>query len=173
MKLFELQTDLTSFTYPVVKIISCLSVIILIFMRDHIFRFSNLWADVAVTVLCVLLFMASILCLCISIGELFIVYANLKTTNYQLSDATQLTIDAVTKLVSENDIVEIEVYTDNKPIKIGASAECDYSSSIFTNKLFYISNSEYETIERFTEALIELFPDGIIPVLKVDDLPLK
>ena len=34
-----------------------------------------------------------------------------------------MTIEAVTEIVSENDIVEIEVCTGNKTIKIGASAE--------------------------------------------------
>lgn len=172
MKLFELQTHLTSFTYPVVKIIICLSVIILGLVRNRIFRFSHSWANAAVTILCFVLTMVSILCLYISIGELFHTHANRKNINYQCSDAKQLTIEAVTKIVSENDIVEIEVFIDNKPIKIGASAECKYTSSIFENKLFYISSSEYKTIEQFTEALIELFPKGIIPVSKIDDLPL-
>jgi len=173
MKLFEVQTKLTSFTYPVVKIVICLSVIILSLARNRIFRFSNSWANAVVTLLCFVLTMASILCLYISIGELFHTRANRKNINYQFSDVKQLTIEAVTKIVSENDIVEIEVCANNKTIKIGASAECKYTSSIFEDKLFYISSSEYETIELFTEALIELFPKGIIPVIKIDDLPLE
>lgn len=173
MKLFKVQTDLTSFTYPAAKIIICLSVIILSLVRNRIFRFSNLWANAAVTLLCFVLTIASVLCLYISIGELFHTSANRKNINYQSSDGKQLTIEAVTKIVSENDIVEIEVCTNNKTIKIGTSAECKYTSSIFEDKLFYISSSEYETIELFTEALIQLFPKGIIPVSKIDDLPLE
>lgn len=173
MKLFEVRTDLTSFISPVVKIIICLSVIILSLMRNRIFRFSNSWANAAVTLLCFVLTMVSVLCLYISIGELFHTRANCKNINYQSSDVKQMTIEAVIKIVSENDIVEIEVCTNNKTIKIGASAECKYTRSIFEDKLFYISSSEYETIELFTEALIELFPKGIIPVSKIDDLPLE
>ena len=30
-----------------------------------------------------------------------------------------------------------------------------------------------ETVELFTKALLELFPDGSIPVLKIDDLPFR
>lgn len=173
MKLFEVQTDLTSFSYPVVKIIICLSVIVLSLVRNRIFRFSNSWANSAVTLLCFVLTMASVLCLYISIGELFHICTNRKHINYQSSDVKQLTIEAVTKIVSENDIVEIEVCTDNQTIKIGASSDCKYSSSIFEDKLFYISSSEYETLEQFTEALNELFPKGIIAVSKIDDLPLE
>lgn len=172
MKLFEVRTDLTSFAYPVVKIITCLSILIFCFFRDRIFHFSTLWADAIVTALCFVLVMASILCLYISIGELFHTYANRKRINYQPTDVKLLTIEAVTKIVSENDIVEIEVCTNNKTIKIGASSECKYSSFIFENKLFYISSLEYETVELFREALIDSFPKGIIPVSKIDGLPL-
>lgn len=173
MKLFEVHTDLTSFTYPVVKIIICLSVIILSFARNRYFRFSNPWIEFGVALLCFVLLVASILCLYISVGELFHTCANRKNINNQPSDVKQLTIEAVTKLVSENDIVEIEVYTDEKAIKIGSSADCKYSSSVFTDKLFYISSSEYDTIELFAAALVNLFPNGMIPVSKIDGLPLE
>ena len=39
--------------------------------------------------------------------------------------------------------------------------------------MFYISNSEYKSIDLFTERLKELFPSGTIPVSKIDGLPLK
>ena len=173
MKLFEVQTDLTSFTYPVVKLIICLSVIVLSLVRNRIFQFLNSWTNAAVTLLCFVLTMVSVLCLYISVGELIHTCTNRKNINYQSSDVKQLTIEAVTKIVSENDIVEIEVCADNQTIKIGASSDCVYSSSIFEDKLFYISSSEYETIEQFTGALNELFPQGIVAVSKIDDLPLK
>ena len=173
MKLFEVQTDMTSFAYPVVKIIICLSVIIFSILRNRIFQFSNAWLNAIVTLLCFLLTIASILCLYISIGEVFHTMANRKNTNYQFSEIKHMTIGTITKIVSENDIVEIEVCKDKKTIKIGASAECEYTSSVFKDKLFYLSNSEYETVELFTKALLELFPDGSIPVLKIDDLPFR
>ena len=173
MKLFEVQTDLTSFTYPAVKIIICLSVIILSFVRNWFFRFSNPWIEFVTTLFCFVLLMVSILCIYISVGEVFHTSTNRKNANYQSSEIKQLTIGAISKIVSENDIVEIEVCKDKKTIKIGASAECEYTSSVFKDKLFYLSNSEYETVELFTKALLELFPDGSIPVLKIDDLPFR
>ena len=175
MKLFELQTHLTSYTYPVLKIIICLAVISFSLLRDRIFQFSNTWVNVTVTLLCVVLSMASILCLYISIGEVFHTMANRKNANYQFSETEikQMTIETITKIVSENDIVEIEVCKDKKVIKIGASADCEHASFVFKDKLFYISSSEYETVELFTKALLELFPDGSIPVLKIDGLPFR
>ena len=170
MKLFEVQTDLTSFTYPVVKIVICLSVMGFSILRNRIFCISNSWINVAVTVVCFVLTMPSILCLCISIGELFPTCSNRKNMDYQSIETKQLTIEAITKIVSENDIVEIEAYADDKIIKIGASSECMYSSSVFEDKLFYISGSEYESIEQFTDALIKLFPNRTVPVWKIDGL---
>ncbi len=175
MKLFEVQTDLTSYTYPVVKIIICLAVISLSLLRNMIFQLSNTWVNVTVTLLCFVLTIPSILCLYISVGEVFHTSANRnrKNANYQSSEIKHLAIGEIIKMVSENDIVEIEVCKDNKIIKIGASAECEYTSFVFKDKLFYLSNSEYETVELFTKALLELFPDGSIPVLKIDGLPFR
>lgn len=172
MKLFEVQKDLTSFSYPIIKVTICLFVIILCFVRNRIFQFANLWTNAVVTLLCFALTIASILCLYISVGELFHTYTNRRNISYQPSNVKQLTIEEVTKIVTENDIVEIEVCADNQIIKIGASSDCKYSSAIFEDKSFYISTSEYKTIEQFTDALIELFPNRVIPISKIDDLPL-
>lgn len=173
MKQFEVQTDLTSFAYPVAKIIICLSVIIFSIVRNRIFRVSSPWVNAVVTMICFVLTIISILCLYISVGELFHTASNRKNMNYHPLAVKQLTVEAVTKIVSENDIVEIEVCTDDKTIIIGASSECKYSSSVFEDKLFYISSSEYDTIEKFVESLFELFPTGVIPVSRIDGLPLK
>ncbi len=172
-KLFELQTDLTSFTYPIVKIIICWTVCILCFFRDRIYRFSNNAIDVLI---CLLLILPSILCFYISVGEIFHTAANRKRakhkiTNRKSSKIKQMTIETITKIVSENDIVEIDVCKDKSVIKIGASAVCEYTSYVFTDKLFYISSSEYESIEQFVNALLKLFPEGSVPVLKIDGLP--
>ena len=171
MKIFELQTNMTSFAYPVVKIIICLSVIFLSLFRNRIFQFSNTWLNAIVTLLCFVLTIASILCLYISIGELFHTSENRKHASYRSSEVKQMTIGTITKIVSENDIVEIDVCKDKKIIKVGASADCEYASSVFKDKLFYISSSEYESIEQFTKVLLELFPEGSVPVLKIDDFP--
>jgi len=171
-KLFEVQTNLTTYKYPIVKILICLTIIILSLVRNMIFQISNPWINAAITLLCFVLAMPSFLCIYISVGELFIAYENRKNKNCRASDLKQLTIEAVAKIVSENDIVEIEVCINNKIVKIGASADCKYTSSVFEDKLYYISSSEYETVELFTEALVELFPQGTMPVSKIDGLPL-
>ncbi len=81
-----------------------------------------------------------------------------------------MTIDTIANIVSQNDIIEIEVCTEKKLIMIGTSSECDYTDSVFKNKLYYISNLEYKTIDDFVDALLDLFPSGSIPVSKIDGL---
>ena len=173
MKLFELQTDVTSFTYPVTKIAICLSVIILGVFRNRIVNISNAWVNGFITIICFVLAIASILCIYISVGELFYVRANRRETKDEPSEAKIVTTKEIVGIVHRDDIVEIEVWANNKVIKIGSSAESKYASSVFENKLFYISRLEYETIEQFEEALKDLFPEGIVPVFRIDGLPLQ
>lgn len=168
MRLFEVQSNLTSYTYPLIKITICISVIFLCIIRNQLFHLSIPLVNVIVTAFCFVLTIVSILCLYISIGEIFHIHTNRRKVNYQPLDIKLLTIETVTKIASENDIIEIELYTDNRIIEIGASSECEYSSSVFKNKLYYISNSKYDTIELFTNELHKLFPEGYIPVWRID-----
>lgn len=173
MRLFELRTDLTSYFYPATKIIICLLVIVFSIVRKRIFLLSNFWINAVITALCFVFTIASVLCLYISVSELFYTYANRTNIKSQLFNTTNLSMNTVIEIALENDIVEIEVTCNNTIIKIGSSADCKYSSSVFENKMFYISNSEYKSIDLFTERLKELFPSGTIPVSKIDGLPLK
>lgn len=175
MKLFKLRLDSVSFLGSVVKIIICLPLIFLCIFRNRIYQFSNVILDAIVSLLCVVIGIASLLCLLISICEVIQTFENRMTLNYKASESEikQLTITTITEIVSRDDIVEIDVWKENKIIKIGATAENKYTSSVFENKRFYISESEYETVELFEESLLELFPDESVPVLKIDGLPFR
>ena len=78
MEIFEVQTKLTSYTYPLVKI--CVSVVVVLFglFRDRFFHIPAGLLNFVVTLLCVAASLASILCCYISIGELFYVRKNRK-----------------------------------------------------------------------------------------------
>ena len=171
MKLFKFNENLISFTYPIVKIVVCLFIIVLCFVIRLSIQYSNKWIEFSSTLLCVIVTVTSILSLYVSICELFQTSWNRKDIKRIHSDINYLTIEEVTKILTVNDIVEIEVRTNNHAIKIGASSECEYSSSVFRDKLFYIESLEYDTIESFATELIKLFPEGSIPVSKIDNLP--
>ena len=85
----------------------------------------------------------------------------------------KLTIQAVIDLTSRYDIIDIEACRGNETIRLGSSAESDDRDAPLKNKLFYISDAEYDTAEQFEEALSTLFPNGSIRVRKIDDVPVK
>lgn len=175
MKLFNLNTKATSYTYEIVKIAVSLAIIIVGINLKHIipiqFESLPLWVDILLRILAAQVVILSILCIYTSVGELCYVYANRsKKKKGEKVYTEKLPIETVIKLVSENDIVEVEACVGAGIIKIGASAESDYSSSKFKNKLFYIGDAEYETIELFIEALNAKFPDGSLPMSRIDGL---
>ncbi len=117
--------------------------------------------------------MACILCLIVSIHEFFSVISNRKTAHASPQDGKALTIQAVIDLTSRYDIIDIEACRGNETIQLGSSAESDDRDAPLKNKLFYISDTEYDTAEQFEEALSTLFPNGSIRVRKIDDVPVK
>lgn len=172
-KLFSFQDGLTSFTYPVVKIVISLALLISAMLCARVADISNPLANLAFKVLYCVVAMACILCLIVSIHEFFSVISNRKTAHASPQDGKALTIQAVIDLTSRYDIIDIEACRGNETIRLGSSAESDDRDAPLKNKLFYISDTEYETAEQFEEALSTLFPNGSIRVRKIDDVPVK
>ena len=177
MKLFQVKTNLTSYYYPIVKILIGLLMIFLAIMRNRIFSFSRPWINIIISVLCGVLTLIIVLVIYISIAELCYAYSNRNNIGYEFNESLEkiknLSIDEIIHLAVTNDIIEMEMCFDNKIIKIGSSSDCKYSSSVFTDKSFYISDSTYDTVESFRESLMDFFPNGIVPIIKIDGLFLK
>lgn len=169
-KLFELQTELTSYTYPVVKLVICLTIIGFGIGGKQYVHFSSVWFNILATLFRFVIAILCILFVYISIGELFYIYSNRRGTNRKVIEPKPIAIHTIVEMVSENDIIEIEVSVNQRIIKLGSSSDCKYSDSKFTDKLYYIGKSEYKTIELFTDAITALFPTGSIPVLRIDGL---
>lgn len=172
MKLFELQTHLTSYTYPIVKIIICVTIIILSITRDHFIHISSEWQTPSTILFCAII-LVSLLCLEISIGEVFQTFSNRKKVNVQAIETKDFSVDEIMDMVSANDIIEIEICNDSNILKIGASSDSKYSSSVFFDKQYYINDLNYDTIELFQTELIALFPKGKIPVFSIDGISTK
>ena len=128
MKIFEVQTELKSYSYPVVKIIMSVLIILLYFWRYDLFRPFNKAMDVIITILGFVFMTLSILCIYISIGELFCVYENrAPEKKVDEKDTKLVTMDYILKIVNDNDIIEIELYSKGHVIKVGASSNCKNS----------------------------------------------
>ena len=75
-KIFSLQTNLKNYTYPVIKIIVSLSIIIFSIFRSKIFSISSTPIKISISVVCFALSVASILCIYIAVPELYYVWKN-------------------------------------------------------------------------------------------------
>lgn len=173
MKMFEHRTDLMTYSYPLIKIIVCLAIILICIFRNRFIGNLNRFMSIVIAAICFLVGLASILCIYNAVAELFYVSENRKNSRVQNIDCRrikQFTIDEIETILLNDDIVEFEVIYNCARYKIGASSDCKYSSSIFTDKAYYINDVEYATIEKIKKALIDLFPKGTIPVLTIDGL---
>ena len=170
-KLFSIQPGLTSVTYPIVKMIIALLVIVLAFVISMHFTISAIWVVFLIRLICVVALFASVLRIYISIGELIIVHENKKGSMAQLGKTFKM--EYVISLVEKNDIVEIEIKTQGQVIRIGASSDCKQGSSVFFDKKYYIGDDEYETLELFEKALPHYAANGELRVITIDGIKVE
>ena len=78
MKIFELNTKLESYLYPLAKIIISAIIVLFSIFRNNIFNISLNQLNFFVTLICCVATLAAILCTYISVGELFYVWKNKK-----------------------------------------------------------------------------------------------
>lgn len=171
MKLFEVQTDLTSFCYPIAKVIVGLTLIITCFFRRRILNFSTKWLDVVATLISLIVVLICILCIYISVGEILHTFSNRQNNRQTHGEKVSCySFEDIVDLIRHQDIIEIEVSSSNEVVKIGSSAENDYSSPLFTNKKYYIGSRELETLESFSEELMRLSTQGNLCVISIDGI---
>lgn len=172
MKLFEPQVQLTTYGYPITKILICIVVYLLIFFRNSLFSFSHEFVKLALTVLCMLLIGPTIGVIYVSLIELESIYQKRnilkKRPNYHA--IKYWTAEKIISLLQQNDIIEIEILFHDSVIKLGASSDCKYSSTVFFDKLYYIESSNFETIEQLKTVLTQYEENGCFGVLTIDGI---
>ena len=171
-KLFAVQTNLTNATYPIVKMIIALLVIVLAFVISMHTTMSVIWVVFVIRLICVVSMLASVLLIYISIAELIVVSENKKdSSKVQLGKTFKM--EYVISLVEKNDIVEIEIKTQGQVIRVGASSDCKAGSSVFFDKKYYIGDDEYETLELFEKALPHYATNGELRVITIDGIKVE
>lgn len=174
MKLFEMQTNLISYTYPIVKIIISIFIIILLIFGEVPFGVQYPWIKILTKFISFILCCCSIMCIYISVGELFYTYSNRKrltaAEGINPSKLKCFDMSEIIRLIDKNDIVEIIIYTNQKTIKIGASSDCKYSDSNFFDKKYYIDDAEYDTLDEFECVLLSHLSSDKIWVLSIDGI---
>lgn len=169
-KLFEVQTNLTNYMYPISKIIISVLIVLFSIFRKRLFVIDSKPLNIFVTLICFVFTMVSILSFYISISELFYVCRNRKAehTDVKSLATVPFDFDRINSLVKDNDIIEFEIIANEKMLRVGASSDCEVNSLVFFDKRFYIEKEEYLTIEEFEEALSRYMSDGKINVVTVD-----
>ena len=78
MKIFEAQKNLTSYNYPLIKILICILLVAVCLFRNRLCDISVRWLEICLSVVAVAVTIPPILCVYISCGELMETYYNRK-----------------------------------------------------------------------------------------------
>lgn len=83
------------------------------------------------------------------------------------SDAENIAFSAIMKLLSENDILELELLHNGAVLKIGVSSDYDHRSKPeYFDKRYYIEETEYLSPAAFSRAFAST--QTILTVLRID-----
>lgn len=168
-RVFEVNCDLTSYKFSIIKIAVCIGILILMFFRRRLYHVSG-FGETVDYIVCGILAIGCYWCFLPSVCELPEIYENRHRNDRRSKNAKLLPMEVIQKIVQENDLVEIEVGENGqKSILIGASAECTRDGD-FEEKRFYIQDAEYQTIGEFSEALLARYPKRWVPVSKIDGI---
>lgn len=90
------------------------------------------------------------------------------------SDAENIAFSAIMKLLSENDILELELLHSGAVLKIGVSSDYDHRRNPeYFDKRYYIADTEYLSPAEFSRAFASLSTQTILTVLRIDGVPPK
>ncbi len=170
-KIFELETDLTDYTYPLAKIIVSMLLILFSIFRKNLFVVTSKPVNVLITAICLAVTLASILCIYIAVSEMFYVRENKKAKHAELGSVstTPFDFEQIICLAKDNDIIEFEIMEREDIIKVGTSSDWTVNSGFF-DKRFYIGKNEHLTVEKFKEDLLRYVIDGKINVITIDGM---
>ena len=85
------------------------------------------------------------------------------------SDAERIAFSAIMKLLSENDILELELLHNGAVLKIGVSSDYDHRRKPeFFDKRYYIEETEYLSPAEFSCAFASLSTQTMLTVLRID-----
>lgn len=177
MDIFHVNEDVKSYAYPILKIIICAALILIFIYRDRIFRIDSKVINIVIGILCTAIGIVCIYCIYISAYELSQVHEN-RVKETALSDGIiannkQYTIDEIVYMAEVNDIIEIQIVSKNKTVKIGSSSDCKNGSSKFFDKLYYIDDETFENIKDFKSELLAYAISGQISVVFIDGIAPK
>ncbi len=179
--LFEPNLNLKSYKYPIIKIIVSVIIIPVALFRDQIFGVTDKTVSTVLSFIFIPLCIGALFCIGISGSELIIVSDNLELEKKELDKKKYskklkyqpYSIDKIISMVTQNDIIDIEILLENKVVKIGASSDCERRTGAFFDKVYYIADAEYKQVEDFHMELERTSKEGVFPVISIDGVRVK
>ena len=169
-KIFKVNSEIRSYSYPTIKILLCLVVSLVLMNRNRLFLLEDKRWAIAMTVLALVLGVGCIFCIYISIAEIVELYDR-RVDNQRIVGAVvikQYPIENLMKLIEKEDILEMEIKVQEEIVKIGCKSDNKWSTNEFFDKVYYCDDTEYGTIEAFREALNAYEIDGMLEVISID-----
>jgi hypothetical protein len=80
------------------------------------------------------------------------------------------TVEEIISMVEKNDIIEIQIITNNNVVEFGSSSDCKVGSSKFFDKLYHVGKYEFADIHDFKTSLLAYSVDNEISVVMIDGI---
>lgn len=171
-KIFKVNSEIRSYTYPTIKLLVCLVLILVLMNRSRLFVIDDKRWAIAMTVLAFVFGVGAIFCIYISIGEICELYER-RVDNQRIVGelaTKQYPIEKLMKMIEKEDILEVEIKVQEEIVKIGCTSDNKWSTNEFFDKVYYCDDTEYETIEAFRKALNTYEIDGMLEVVSIDGI---
>lgn len=174
MNIFKCNVNLKSFTYPIVKIMVCVFLIIIIINSNRFVPIDNtkIFTEIILRLISVGCVLTSIFCIYISASEMILIHEN-RTKMDVVSEGIEkmskkYSVEELASMVEKNDIIEVQIITDNNVVEIGSTSDCKVGSSKFFDKLYYVGKDEFADIDDFKTSLLAYSVDNEISVIMID-----
>lgn len=164
----------TSFLVPIVATIICFAILCSVVWLNILFKAEDKWIiyfiSIVVGALCGIgIFVCVPLLLTNADNRKNI---KLKYNDINERDCELKAFDDLIDLIDKCDIVDIIILSESIT-KIGATSNCNYGSSRFYDKRFYIDEEEWSDISEFSDRLKSICTDGQVCVYSIDGVALK
>lgn len=171
-KIFEVNNELKSYTFPVIKILLCLVLFFILFNRDKLFPFADKHLSVVATILSLALVVICIFCTYVSIAEMIELHDRRvdNQRNIEKLDCKQYSIENIVSLIEKEDILEVQIKVQQEIVKIGCISDNNWSTNKFFDKVYYCDGTEYESIEAFRKVIHAYTTDGMLDVISIDGI---
>lgn len=159
MNPLKCNDDIKSYKYPILKIFIFAIVIIILINRNIFFSIDNVVLKFIIAIVSAALVIICILSIYISFNEIILLYEKRQEANIDINQmltrAKKVSVNDIITLLKNNDIVEIKAISNNSIIKIGVSSDCCVDSFEFFDKIYYVNDNEFKTVEEVQRYILE------------------